>query len=153
MFFKKKRAIFAGSFDPLHAGHIDIIKRASKLFDQLYIAVSYNTSKQNDPTLNKRYLKVLNNKVIKTLKNVKVIKNSGLTIDLCKKLKCKYLIRSVRNLKDYGYELTIAQTNHYINDSIETIFFIASEKLKNLSSSQIRLAKKEISYAKQLKGN
>ena len=106
-----KFAIFPGSFDPLHKGHINIIKRASQLFDVLYVAVSFNSAKKQD-NLDARYQKVVVKLKSLKLRNVKVVKNETLTVDKAKELNCKYIVRSVRDLKDYKYEMMIAQNNH-----------------------------------------
>jgi pantetheine-phosphate adenylyltransferase len=133
-----RKAVFSGSFNPLHNGHIDIIKRAAKLFDQLYIAVSHNIDKKASDDIEQRF-KIAKTKVDKLkLRNVKVLMNKGLTIDLVKKLKCQYLVRSIRSVKDIGYEINMAQNNHLLSNNIETIFFVASSKLKDISSTNQR---------------
>ncbi|MDR1234546.1 MAG: pantetheine-phosphate adenylyltransferase [Mycoplasmataceae bacterium] len=131
----KRRAVFAGSFDPMHNGHIDVIKRASNLFDYLYVAVSKNIDKKYTLSNNKRF-QIVKCKIEKlNLKNVSVVENNGLTVDLVKRLKCQYLIRSIRNSKDVSYEINMAQNNFLLNQKIETIFFVASSKLKDISST------------------
>jgi pantetheine-phosphate adenylyltransferase len=131
----KHRAVFAGSFDSMHNGHIDVIKRASKLFDYLYVAVSENIDKKYTLSNNKRFQIVKRRIEGLNLKNVSVVENNGLTVDLVKRLKCQYLIRSIRNSKDVGYEINMAQNNFLLNQKIETIFFVASSKLKDISST------------------
>lgn len=134
-----KRAIFPGSFDPIHEGHIDIIKRAAKLFDELYVAVSINTDKPKQSSLSERYKKV--QKIINKFKfkNVFVVCNNKLTIEFAKQLKCNYIVRSIRNYKDYINELNIAKVHHMLNSSIiETILFISTKELAKKSSTNIK---------------
>ena len=143
-----KKAIFAGSFDPLHKGHIDIIKRGAKLFDMLYVAVSYNTAKKQD-NLEARFKKV-NEQINKLkIKNVKVVKNPTLTVKKAKELGFKYMVRSVRDCKDYKYEQMIAQNNYKLDKSSETILFFANEDLKKTSSTSL---KAELAKIKKLGG-
>ena len=113
-----KRAIFPGSFNPLHEGHIDIIKRAAHLFDELYVAVSINVDKQNELSLNDRFLQVQEKVKLLNLNNVIVIRNSTLTIKCAQEYKCNYIIRSLRNTEDFNYELNIAQAHHDMDNSI-----------------------------------
>ncbi len=139
-----KRAIFPGSFDNLHSGHIDIIKRASKLFDVLYVVVSVNADKKYCSTLLERFKKVKANVDKLRLKNVKVICNDGLTVDVAKKFHCKYIVRSIRSIDDCDYELDIANTNRHLNPAIETIIFVASKQYKNISSSKLKKIKYQL---------
>ena len=134
----KKIAIYPGTFDPIHEGHINIIERSSKLFDKLYVAVSYNVDKPNQSNIDTRLKNV--KKVIKKLhlKNVEAIKNIGLTIKFAKKLKCNFIVRSIRNSKDYAYELNIAKTHKMLDASIDTVLFISSKELSKKSSKNIK---------------
>ena len=134
----KKIAIYPGTFDPIHEGHINIIERSSKLFDKLYVAVSYNVDKPNQSNIDTRLKNV--KKVIKKLhlKNVEAIKNIGLTIKFAKKLKCNFIVRSIRNSKDYAYELNIAKTHKMLDASIDTVLFISSKELSKKSSTNIK---------------
>lgn len=143
-----KKAIFAGSFDPLHKGHIDIIKRSAKLFDVLYVAISFNTAKKQD-NLNARFKKVSAQIKKLKIKNVLVVKNTTLTVKKAKELKCKYMIRSVRDYKDFKYEQMIAQNNYKLDKSVETILFFANEDLKKTNSTSLRA---EIAKIKKLGG-
>ncbi len=142
-----KIAMFPGSFDPIHKGHLDIVKRASKLFDKLYVVVSINVDK-TQANLDERY-----NNVKKTidklkLKNVIVAKNNKLTIDFAKKNKCQYLVRSLRNVNDFKYELMVAQANYKLNRKLETIFFISNPSLVNISSHAIKEMNKNLKLIK-----
>jgi pantetheine-phosphate adenylyltransferase len=139
-----KSAVYQGSFDPLHTGHIDIITRASKLFDMLYVVVSFNVGKSQQTPVLKRFQQV--KKTISKLKlaNVKVMVNKSLTVHLLKQLKCNYIVRSVRDTQDFKYELELAQINHYLDQNIETLLFVADSKLKNISSRTIRETQHQI---------
>ncbi len=139
-----KIAIYPGSFNPIHEGHIDIIKRASKLFNELYVLVANNPNKKEESTLLSRYQNV--SKKVSSLKltNVKVAYNDKLTVDFAKKYKCKYIVRAIRNIKDYKYELNMAKINKMLANSIETIIFIANKELKNVSSTKIKKLMRQI---------
>lgn len=126
-------AIYPGSFDPITIGHLDIIKRASKNFDTLYVAVMDNPSKH--PLFSAKERVDLIKKCCKDIKNVKVVSDDFLTIDLAKKLKCKVIIRGVRALTDYENELALATTNMKLDNSIETYLLVSKPELSFLSSS------------------
>ncbi|MDR3330148.1 MAG: pantetheine-phosphate adenylyltransferase [Mycoplasmataceae bacterium] len=130
-----RRAVFPGSFNPIHSGHINIIKRAANLFDYLYVVVSQNIDKKYEYKLKQRLLTVTKAVNKLSLKNVSVVSNDGLTVDLVKKLHCQYIVRSIRSSKDIGYEISMAQNNNLLNHKIETIFFVADSKLKDISST------------------
>lgn len=126
-------AIYPGSFDPITIGHLDIIKRASKNFDILYVAVMDNSSKNClfDASERVEFIK----KCTKDIKNVKVVSDDSLTVDLAKKLKCKAIIRGVRALTDYENELALATANMKLNNDIETYLLVSKPELSFLSSS------------------
>lgn len=126
-------AIYPGSFDPITIGHLDIIKRASKNFDVLYVAVMDNPSKHCMFTSDERVSLI--KKCIKDLKNVKVVSSDSLTVDLAKKLKCKAIIRGVRALTDYENELALATANMKLDSNIETYLLVSKPELSFLSSS------------------
>lgn len=126
-------AIYPGSFDPITIGHLDIIKRASKQFDTLYVAVMDNSSKNYMFDVKERV--DLIKKCVKDIKNVKVVFDDSLTIDLAKKLKCKVIIRGVRALTDYENELALATANMKLDSSIETYLLVSKPELSFLSSS------------------
>lgn len=127
------KAIYPGTFDPITVGHLDIIKRASKIYDHLIVAVMENRNKSC--TFNNVERKQLIEKCIKDLNNVEVVIGNGLTVDLAKQLECKVIIRGIRAVSDYESELALATANMKLNDNIETTFFVAKPELSFLSSS------------------
>lgn len=126
-------AIYPGSFDPITEGHLDIIKRASKSFDVLYVAIMKNNNKKY--TFSEEERKALIEKCTKNIKNVKVVIGDGLTIDFAKKLGCKAIIRGIRAVTDYESELALATSNMMLNDKIETFLLVSRPELSFLSSS------------------
>ena len=132
----KKIAVFPGSFDPITVGHEYIVNKASELFDEVYVALGTNTSKKymfsKDQRMN--WLK----DVFKNNDSIHVIEYSGLTVDLCKKLEARYLLRGVRNTIDFEYERSIAQMNSKLNPDVETIVLFTKEEYSAISSSIVR---------------
>lgn len=130
-----KRAVFPGSFDPITLGHCDIINRGTELFDELIIAIGENLSKNYLFSLEQRKAFIEN--IFSDNKKIKVFIYSGLTTDFCKKIKANYILRGLRNLSDFEYESSIAQTNKKIGE-IETIFLLTSSEKSFISSSIVR---------------
>ena len=131
-----KVAVFPGSFDPLTLGHLDLIKRGSALFDQLAVAVMANESKHQLFTLDERLKQV--KEAVAGLDNVSVITSQGLTVYLMNKIGADYLMRGLRNSKDFEYERDIATMNQFLDDQVETVFFLADPKYQHLSSSLLK---------------
>ena len=131
-----KIAVFPGSFDPITIGHVSLIKRALPLFDKIIVAIGVNTSKNKLFPLEKRIEWI--NGVFENVENIEVHKFNGLTVDFCRKIDAKYIIRGLRNASDFDYEKTIAQLNHEMNDEIETIFLISRPKFSHISSTIVR---------------
>lgn len=131
-----KVAIFPGSFDPLTLGHLDLIKRGSALFDQLAVAVMPNSSKKPLFTLDERVAQV--KEAVSGLDNVSVITSQGLTVDLMNKIGADYLMRGLRNSKDFEYERDIATMNQFLDSQVETVFLLADPKYQHLSSSLLK---------------
>ena len=129
----KKIAIYPGSFDPITCGHRDVIKRAAKIVDVLIIGVLKNNSKKAMFTPEERV--ELIKRVTKDIPNVQVESFSGLTVDFAKERGATILVRGLRAVTDFEYELQIAQTNHKLNPDIDTIFFTTSVQYSYLSSS------------------
>ena len=130
-------AIYPGSFDPITNGHLDIIKRASKLYENLYIGVSEEElAKEKSFSIDRRL--ELTHTAIKDMNNTKVIKFNGLLVDKCKELNCTVIIRGLRALSDYEYEFKMALMNRTLNDEIVTLFMMPHEKYTHVSSSLIK---------------
>ena len=131
-----KKAIYPGSFDPVTVGHLDIIKRASKLVDELIVVVLINENKTPFFSLEERVLMLEDE--LKELDNVKVTCYKGLLVDFAKKENINAIIRGLRGNVDFRYEIIMAQTNKALSESIETIFLITDSKYSYISSSTVK---------------
>ena len=130
-----KRAVFPGSFDPITLGHVDIIKRALSLFDEIIIAIGVNADKKYMWSLEER--KVFIEKTFAAEPKIQVKTYTGLTVDFCRTEKANYILRGLRNATDFTYEQSIAQTNAAMA-GIESIFMVATPAISNISSSIVR---------------
>ena len=133
---KYKNAVFSGSFDPMHEGHIHILKKANKLFDKVYVVISINPNKQST-SLENRYQQVSNFLANHNLNN-EVVLNYGLTVEKARELGCKYLIRGVRNNMDLEYELDMQHKNKLLDKEIETVILFADIEFQKISSSRLK---------------
>ena len=131
-----KKAIYPGSFDPVTLGHLDIIKRASKLVDELIVVVLINENKTPFFSLEERVLMLEDE--LKELDNVKVTCYKGLLVDFAQKENINAIIRGLRGNVDFQYEIIMAQTNKALSESIETIFLITDSKYSYISSSTVK---------------
>ena len=132
-----RTAIYPGSFDPITNGHVDIIKRGSKLFDKLYVVLSENVSKQSLFTLEERTRFVY--QAVSDLDNVYVIVSENkLTVDFAKSISASVILRGLRAATDFEYEFTMAMTNAKLAPDIETVFLTADNEYMYLSSSMIK---------------
>ena len=131
-----KIAVYPGSFDPITNGHIDVIKRASKVFDHLIVAVLVNDSKKSMFTLDER-LDILKHS-IDNLDNVSFDSFSGLLVDYCKEKQLSAIVRGLRAISDFEFELQMAPMNRQLYDETETVFFTTSEQYSYLSSSLVK---------------
>lgn len=133
----KKIALFPGSFDPFTIGHLNTVERASRLFDEVVVAIMTNTGKKS--LFSEEEKITLTKEAVKHLKNISVLaRKSGLTIDLAKELNASFLVRGIRNSTDYEYEKNIAQMNQQLAPNIETIFILATPEDSIISSSMIK---------------
>ncbi len=131
-------AIYPGSFDPVTLGHLDIIKRASKIVDELIVSVLNNNSKSPLFSVEKR-VKMLE-EVVKDIPNVKVMSFEGLLVDFAKSVDAQIIVRGLRAVTDFEYELQMSQTNMVLDNDIDTIFFTTSLEYAYLSSSTVKEA-------------
>ena len=142
-----KKAIYPGTFDPITLGHLDIIKRASTLVDQLEVVIMRNPNKSNSDFSVEERLDMIS-AVIQEFSNVTVSAQTGLTVDYAKVSGANILIRGIRAVMDYEYELQQATANMVIAHNIETVFLLTRPQYSFLSSSvvkQIALNKGDLS--------
>lgn len=133
---KLRKAIFAGSFDPITNGHLDIIERASKIFDELQIGVLYNPNKKGLFNFEER-VKLIES-CTSNLDNIKVVSFEGLLVDYCEANGIDTLVRGIRSSADVEYELQMAHMNKELNSTIETIILPTSTKYSFVSSSLVK---------------
>lgn len=129
-------AIYPGSFDPITLGHLDIITRGSKLYEQMIVVVSRNPTKNPLFTVEERLAQI--RKTTQHLKNVSVDSFDGLTVTYAKQKGAKVLIRGLRVLSDFEKELQMSHTNKTLSDDIETVFLATSTEYGFLSSSLVK---------------
>ena len=132
----KKIALYPGTFDPITSGHFDIIERALELFDELIIAVAISKDKKPMFTLEQRIFMIQES--VKNLDNVKVVGFENLTVDLAKSYDSKILIRGLRSVSDFEYELQLGYLNNSLDSSIETIYLLPKLEHTFISSSIVR---------------
>lgn len=130
------RAIYPGSFDPVTLGHLDIIKRASQTVDELIVGVLNNGGKTPLFTIDERVSMLL--EVTKELSNVKVMSFSGLLVDFARQTEANIVVRGLRAISDFEYELQMAQTNHKLNPQVDTMFLATSLDYSYLSSTIVK---------------
>ncbi len=136
-----RKAIYPGSFDPITFGHLDIISRSRMMFDEIIVAVLDNSAKNSLFSADERVSMIKG--LVKDYDNVSVASFDGLTVDFAKKVDASVIIRGLRAVTDFEYELQIAQTNKKLSDgSLDTIFLTTSLEYAYLSSSSV----KEIAY-------
>jgi pantetheine-phosphate adenylyltransferase len=130
-----KIAVFPGSFDPITLGHFDIITRSVSLFDEVIVAIGVNADKKYMFSLEER--KQFIEESFKNVPQISVVTYEGLTIDLCKKLDAKFIVRGLRNPADFEFEKAIAHTNRKLS-KIETVFLLTAADTSYISSSIVR---------------
>ena len=129
-------AVFPGSFDPLTKGHEEIIRKALPLFDKIYVAIGENANKKYCFPLEKRQQWI--RQVFVHESNVEVAVYEGLTVDFCRKVNARYILRGLRNPLDFQYEKDIAEVNRHLAPEMETLFLLSSPELVHVSSSLVR---------------
>ncbi|MFP4472070.1 MAG: pantetheine-phosphate adenylyltransferase [Bacteroidales bacterium] len=132
----EKIAIFPGSFDPITRGHENIIKRALSLFDKIIIAIGQNQEKKNYFTINQRIAFL--EQVFKDFDKIVIDRYQGLTVDYCRKVGARYILRGLRTSADFEFERSIAQVNKKLYPDIETVFLLTLPEYTALNSSVVR---------------
>ena len=136
-----KVAIYPGTFDPITYGHIDVIKKALKLFDKIVVGVS-NVSNKNYLFSTEERIDIVNKALFKDLKlnkkKILVVSFSSLTTDLCKKHKSNIILRGLRAVSDFEYEFQLAGMNRKLNNNIETIFLMSDVENQIISSRFVK---------------
>ena len=132
----KKTAIYPGSFDPITNGHVDLIHRASKLFDEVIVAITQNVNKVGFLNIEERTLAA--NNALNSLNNIRVLSFDSLLVDFAKKHNAQIIIRGLRAVSDFEYEFQLSGMNKRLNPNIETLFMTPSEEFANISSSLVR---------------
>ena len=130
------RAVYPGSFDPVTFGHLDIITRSAKLVDELIVGVLVNNAKSPLFSVEER-VKILE-KTVENLPNVKVIPFEGLLVEFVRKMEAQMVVRGLRAITDFEYELQMAQTHHKLEPDLETIFLTTGLEYSYLSSSTVK---------------
>lgn len=140
-------ALIPGSFDPITLGHVNIIERAAKIFDKVYVAVMINDSAKYDKSLSsKQYMFNMDERLelvrlsIAHIENAEAIARSCMLIDLCDELEVTAIVKGIRNAADLEYEMIHAKWNKAHNDRAETLFLPADESLNAISSTEVRRA-------------
>ena len=131
-----RKAVFPGSFDPITLGHCDIIERGLQVFDEIVLAIGINSAKKYRFSLEQR--KAFLEKTFEAESRISIATYQELTVDFCKSIDAHYILRGLRNTKDYKYEQPIAQTNRVMAGDIETVFLMASPEVTHISSSIVR---------------
>jgi len=130
------RAIYPGSFDPVTLGHLDIIKRASRTVDELIVGVLNNGGKHPLFTIDERVDML--KEVIHDIPNVKIMSFSGLLVDFARQTESTVIVRGLRAISDFDYELQMAQTNRKMNPEVDTMFLATSLEYAYLSSTTVK---------------
>lgn len=140
-------AIYPGSFDPIHNGHIDVVRRAVNFFDEVIVAVAYNPHKDAALFTPDERVEMIRETIRDLDPRARVDKFSGLSVDYAERIGANVIIRSLRAVTDFDYELQMAQMNRQMQPNIETVFLFANPKLFFTAS---RLIKEVASYGKRL---
>jgi pantetheine-phosphate adenylyltransferase len=132
----KRVALFAGTFDPVTFGHLDIIERALPLFDRLYIGVGVNTNKA--PMFSSEQRVAWLNELFVSESKIEPVMYEGLTVECCKRVGANYILRGIRYVSDFEYEKAIADMNRSMDGHIETVFLTCLPKFTSVASTLVR---------------
>ena len=128
-----KKAVFPGSFDPFTIGHEAIVRRALALFDKVYIAIGVNTDKQYMFSQEERLERARS--FFSDDSRIEVITYCDMTVDLCHRLGAQFILRGIRNAKDFAYEQTVAAVNHTLDPAIDTVILLSDTEYQDISST------------------
>ncbi len=132
----EKTALFPGSFDPITLGHVSVIRRAMPLFDKIIIAIGKNSDKKQMFSLEKR--KAWIEEVFQDEPSIEVRTYTGLTVDFCKKVNARFILRGLRTSADFEFERSIGQINRRLYPEIDTVFILTEPEYTPISSSVVR---------------
>lgn len=132
----KKIGLYPGTFDPITLGHIDIVKRAAKVVDALYVGVAENKNKKTLFSTSER-LEIVT-KCLKGIKNIKIVSFKTLTVKFCKKIKATIIFRGLRVVTDFEHEFQLSGMNSRLDNSIQTIFLMADMENQLISSNMVK---------------
>ena len=130
------RAVYPGSFDPVTNGHIDLIQRSSALFDKVIVAILRNTEKA--PLFSVEERTIMLQEATRDLKNISVVSFAGLLVDFVEKSEASVIVRGIRAISDYEYELQMALMNRRLSSKVETVFMLPAESYSYLSSKLVK---------------
>ncbi len=133
---EKRTALFPGSFDPITKGHESVVLRALPLFDKIVIAIGYNTTKHSVFPIEKRIEWI--RRTFENTDKIEIVTFDCLTVDFCRQIGAKYILRGLRNSLDFQYERNIARVNQELNAEIETVFLLTKPDEAAISSSLVR---------------
>ncbi len=132
----KTIAIYPGSFDPITNGHVDLIRRASKLFDEVVVGITQNSKKSAFLDVDQRIDIAITS--LKDIKNVSVISFDTLLVDFAQAQNAQIILRGLRAVSDFEYEFQLSSMNKHLNSNIETLFMTPAEQYANISSSLVK---------------
>lgn len=132
----KKTALFPGSFDPFTKGHEDVILKATSLFDEIIIGIGENSSKSSFFTLDSKVKHIQS--LYSSHGNIQIKSYQGLTTEFCEHIGARFIIRGLRDVKDFEYERSIAHMNHTLSPAIETVFLMTDPAYNHINSSIVR---------------
>ena len=132
----RKTVIYPGTFDPIHMGHIDIVERASRIFDEVIIAIAVNIDKKPLFTIQERM--DLADGATSHLKNIKTLSTDGLIADFAKEYSACGLIRGLRHVSDFEFEFQMATMNNHLNPNVSTLLMVTSDKYVHINSSMVK---------------
>lgn len=131
-----RKGLFPGSFDPFTKGHETVIRKALKIFDEIVIGIGINSSKTSYFELQKRIRHIEG--LYENEPRVQILTYEKLTVEFCKDIDAKFIIRGLRDSKDFDYEKPIAHMNYEISDGVETVFFLTEQKYAAINSNIVR---------------